>query len=114
MSGFGDFARNARELEQALVRHGVALGIDWSDERAVRALAVEAMQCCRTGSIVEYMRSTDPHQRAKGQIFAMANLMLKLMTSSANTGVHTHGGPAWKAFARALYALDDAGGKPSE
>ena len=36
--------------------------------------------------------------------------MLVNMRQSAEIGVHTHGGPAWKAFGRALYEAYDAGG----
>ena len=42
--------------------------------------------------------------------------MLRTMQESAEEGVLTHGGPAWKAFARALWAESGqgnrAGGQP--
>jgi hypothetical protein len=42
---------------------------------------------------------------AKAELFSVAALMLRVMEkSAANEGVISHGGPAWKAFARALWA----------
>jgi hypothetical protein len=41
---------------------------------------------------------------AKVELFGLAALMLKTMTESATRGFETHGGTAWKSFARALWA----------
>lgn len=106
MSGFENYAQDARDIERALMAHGVALGIDWNNDSAVRALAAESLKA-EPGQIHAFIRSTDPRSRAKGEIFALSSLMLKLMTTSAGMGVHTHGGSAWKAFARALYSLSE-------
>jgi len=111
MSGFGDFSRDARELDHELEVTGIALGIDWNDSVAVHALAAEAL-ASRPDQVEALVRSKLPHERAKGRLFALSNLMLRLMTQSANTGVHTHGGSAWKAFGRALFDLTESGGSP--
>lgn len=102
MSGFGHYARTAKEVEQEMIRRGIALGLDWSDSAALRALAREALSCtseCRLG----LLRNPDYAQRGKGELFALSELMLSTMRQSAQIGVHTSGGPVWKAFGRALY-----------
>lgn len=106
MSGFENFAREAQDIERALEMHGIALGIDWNDSAAVRVLAAEALKS-QPAHIRALVLSKEPASRAKGEIFALSNLMLKLMAESAGVGVHTHGGCAWKSFARALYALTE-------
>jgi hypothetical protein len=111
MSGFSDFARNARDLEHALEVTGVMLGIDWNNDTVVRALATEAL-ASRPEQVEALVRSTDPALRAKGKLFALSNLMLHLMAESASTGVHTHGGCAWKAFGRALFEVSGAPERP--
>ncbi|THF60220.1 hypothetical protein [Pseudothauera rhizosphaerae] len=101
MSGFGHFAQDAEELEREIVRRGIALGIDWSDQAAVRVLAREALSCGPASSL-EALRSPDRQRRARAELFALAELMLRTMAQSAEFGVHTHGGPVWKAFGAAL------------
>lgn len=113
MSGFGHYDRTAREVEQEMVKRGIALGLDWTDSATMRALAREALSCtseCRMG----LLRNPDYTQRGKGELFALSELMLNTMRQSAQIGVHTSGGPVWKAFGRALYeesARTRAGGK---
>ncbi|TXH24660.1 MAG: hypothetical protein E6Q99_06585, partial [Elusimicrobia bacterium] len=51
--------------------------------------------------------SVDPTNRqlmAKAELFGLAALMLRTMAESAEVGVESHGGPAWKAFAQALWS----------
>ena len=102
MSGFGHFARTALELEREIVKRGIAIGIDWDDRVRLRELAREALSCtaeCRLG----LLRNPDYAVRGKGELFALSSLMLMTMRQSAQVGVLTSGGPAWKAFGRALY-----------
>ncbi len=101
MSGFGHFARDAEELEREIVKRGILLGIDWNDHAALRALAREALECDPACSLAA-LRDPDRQRRARAELFALAELMLRTMQQSAEIGVHTHGGPAWKAFGRAL------------
>lgn len=108
MSGFEHYARDAAELEHEFAKLGVALGLDWSNQRAVRALAREALGG-GAGHIEELVRSEDAGQRAKGQLFALGVMMLRTMETSAEQGIHTHGGPCWKAFGRALFEEASAG-----
>ena len=100
MSGFENYAYEAGELELELTRKGVALGIDWNDPVAVRLLAREALNAAsqNLGNA-----SDDPLEEARIEFFGLAQLMLKVMTESADQDIHTHGGPTWKIFAKALW-----------
>jgi len=105
MSGFEDFGRQAQQLEREIVRWGLVLGIDWGDDAQVAALAREA---------VAFQPKThglpaDPRERARVELFGLAQLMLTVMAQSAGEGIHTHGGPAWKALGRALFEASNPG-----
>ena len=104
MSGFEDFSSAARDLDHELEVNGIALGIDWNDVSAVRQLAAESLRS-KPEDVKALLNSQDATARARGKIFVLSNLMLKLMTTSAHIGVHTHGGSAWKAFGQALFAI---------
>ncbi len=100
MTGFEFYSEETQALEQQIERMGIALGIDWSDETQVRELAREALH----GAPAQAAKHNDYRQLAKTELFAVAALMLRVMEKSAeNEGVMTHGGPAWKSFARALW-----------
>lgn len=99
--GFENFDKTADELEHRLQSLGVALGIDWGDAAALKLLAEEALEGGPT-HLQALLRGSDPRERAKGELFGLTVLMLKLMQGSASIGVLTHGGVAWKAFGRAL------------
>jgi hypothetical protein len=101
MSAFENYAEEAIRIEHEIARHGIALGIDWTDDVAVHALAREALSC-RTGSGPNCPPHT-PEGRTKLELFGLAQLMLKVMTESAGDNIETHGGPIWKAFGRALW-----------
>lgn len=104
MTGFEFFSEETQALEQQIVRMGIALGINWSDQAQVRELAREALHGT-TGDSSHAAKHDDYRQMAKTELFAVAALMLRVMEKSAESeGVMTHGGPAWKAFARALWA----------
>ena len=102
MTGFENYTGEAAQIELEMVRKGIALGIDWADEAQLRALAREAL----THGLEQIglaSRSDDFSGRAKADFFGLAQLMLKVMQDSANEGFLTHGGPAWKAFGKALW-----------
>lgn len=104
MAGFEFFSEETRALEQQIVRLGIALGIDWSDEAQVRDLARGALSGS-ADNIHDAVKHVDYPGMAKAELFAVAALMLRVMEKSAQgEGVMAHGGPAWKAFARALWA----------
>jgi hypothetical protein len=43
MAGFENYAEETREIELEIERKGIVLGIDWTDDVQVRALAKEAL-----------------------------------------------------------------------
>lgn len=104
MAGFEHYAQDANEIEQQIVRKGVVLGIDWSDEVQVRALAREALDHSAEDIKRASASPVDYKLLAKVDLFGLAALMLKTMEESAAVGFQSHGGVAWKAFAKALWA----------
>lgn len=107
MAGFENYTAGTREIELEIERKGIVLGIDWRDEAQVRALAREALE--HSGADVKVASSSPVDHRlmAKVDLFGLAAIMLKTMEESAGIGVESHGGPAWKAFAKALWAEAD-------
>ena len=101
MSGFEHYAAEARSLEAEIQRTGIALGVDWSDEAQVRALAREALEKGHE-QIVAAAHGHDRRVLAKAELFGLTELMLKMMLESEHEGIHTQGGPVWQAFGRAL------------
>jgi len=104
MPGFENYGREAEDIEREIVRRGLVLGIDWEDAAQVRTLAREALAARHVADTPE-----DLHARAKLELFGLAQLMLTVMRQSADDGMHTHGGAAWKALARALWQEAGAG-----
>lgn len=107
MSGFGHYARTADELKREIYKRGLALGLDWDDQARLRELARQALSC-KPGCVMKLLRSPIRTEKLTGELFALTELMLDTMRQSAQIGVHTHGGPAWKAFGKALYEASDA------
>lgn len=101
MSGFGHYDRDAAELEREILKRGFLLELDWEDRSALRQLAHEALTISADDTL-QMLHSAEPIQRARAELYGLAMLMLETMRQSAEIGVHTHGGPAWKAFGRAL------------
>jgi hypothetical protein len=104
MSGFENYSREALQIEHEIETKGVILGIDWDDAVQVRELARQALDC-KLGAID--CDPDEPLDRARLELFGLAQLMLTIMKESANEDMHTHGGAAWKAFAHALWAEHD-------
>ena len=100
MSGFENFAAQAEQIEHEIARHGIAIGIDWNDQIAVDQLARDAI-ACRPEDLARHF--DEPDQRARYALFGLAQLMLQVMEESAREKIHTHGGPVWKQFGRALW-----------
>jgi hypothetical protein len=100
MTAFENYGREASQLELEIVRKGIALGIDWGDTAAVDALAREALDFKPGLHSIDH---DDLRQRARYELFGLANLMLKVMAESAQEQMLSHGGTAWKAFGGALW-----------
>ena len=103
MVGFENYAKDTAEIESEIVRKGIALGLDWSNEAEVRALAHEALNHLAEGITMSASEPVDYKRMAKIDLFGLAGIMLKTMEESADYGFQSHGGPAWKAFAKALW-----------
>ena len=104
MSGLENYSRAAAQIEHEIETKGVILGIDWDNPVQVRELARQAFDCKPDALDCD---PDEPLQRARLELFGLAQLMLTVMRESANENIDTHGGPAWKAFARALWAEHD-------
>ncbi len=100
MPNFEHYTEEARRIEQEIVRLGIALGIDWGDEVAIRALARQAL-ASRADHLDQGGDALE--RRTRLELFGLAQLMLNVMAQSAEEGMETHGGPVWKAFGRALW-----------
>ncbi|MDR1063379.1 MAG: hypothetical protein LBL48_05525 [Azoarcus sp.] len=101
MSGFGHYERTAAELENEIVTRGVLLGLDWTDQVQMRALASEALDCTSEQRLA-MLRANDVRVKAKGELFALSTLMLDIMRQSAQTGVRLSDVGIWKTLACAL------------
>ncbi len=104
MSGFENYAESTKEIEIQIERKGVVLGIDWNDDFQVRNLAREALDPAAKNFSISTSAPIDYKLMAKHDLFGLAAIMLRTMEESASVGVETHGGAAWKAFAKALWA----------
>lgn len=104
MAGYENYDESTREIEYEIERKGIVLGIDWSDEHQVRTLAREALNHLQEDLKTAASNPHDYRLRAKIDLFGLAGIMLKTMAESADNGIQSHGGTAWKAFAKALWA----------
>ncbi len=112
VSGFENYDEATRAIELEIERKGVILGIDWTNEVQVRLLAREALlHAAEEAQEMARNENPDPLQRAKVDLFGLAAIMLRTLQESAQEGFLSHGGPAWKAFGRALWAEAAALGK---
>jgi hypothetical protein len=103
-------SQGAAEIETQINRLGLALGIKWDDETQVQAFAREALYHSQEALTQFHQHHDDYQQKAKIELFGLAALMMQIMKNSADEGVHTHGGAAWKSFSRALmHEIGDKG-----
>lgn len=103
MPEFEDYAAEARQIEQEIIRKGVILGIDWDNAAAVRGLARQAL-ARHDETLPLGVSLSSPEGMAKMELFGLAQVALKVMKQSTDDNRFTHGGPAWKSFAQALWA----------
>ncbi|GBG14030.1 MmeI protein [Novimethylophilus kurashikiensis] len=94
--------QQSKDIEHEIERMGIVLGINWDDESQVQSLAKEALEHAQK-AISDYEHAHRDYQKqAKATLFALAAMMMDMMAASADKGIHTHGGNAWKAFSKAL------------
>lgn len=91
------------QIELELMRHMVALGIDWHDDSAMTQLAMECKSFGPANAKAAYA-SNDQRLITKAELFGLASIMLRTMESAANDERDVHGGEIWKAFGRHLYS----------
>ncbi len=103
MAGFEHYSEEIRELEREIERKGIVLGIDWTDEVQVRALAREALEHGSDEVQRVSSGSADRKLMAKVDLYGLAALMLRTMEETAGIGFETHGGSAWKSLGKALW-----------
>ena len=103
MPEFENYSAEAKQIEQEIMRKGVILGIDWNNEAAVKSLARQAL-ARHDETLPLGVSLSSPEGMAKMELFGLAQLMMKVMKQSADDTMFTHGGPVWKAFAKALWA----------
>ena len=104
MNGFNLLhnSQDAAEIETQISRLGLALGIKWDDEAQVLALAKESLYHSKE-TLAQFSQHHDDYRlKAKMELFGLAALMMQIMKDSADEGIHTHGGVAWKSFSKAL------------
>lgn len=95
-------SQGAIEIETQIARLGIALGIKWDDEAQVLDLAKESLYHSKEALAQFSQNHNDYRLKAKMELFGLAALMMQIMKDSADEGIHTHGGVAWKAFSKAL------------
>ena len=89
-------------IETELMRHMIALGLDWHDEVSMIHLAAECKAFGPVQANAAYA-SHDRTQKTKAELFALASIMLKTMASAASENREVHAGEVWKALGKHLY-----------
>ena len=82
-------------------QHGLA-EIKWPWIASAGVAHLIAIAMCNSN--ISASSRVDYKLMAKLDLFGPAGIMLKTMEESASIGIDSHGGPAWKAFAKALWA----------
>jgi hypothetical protein len=101
MSGFGHYDQTVAELENAIAIRCVVIGLDWTDNTQMYALASEALQCT-TEQHLAMLHAPDAQTRARGNLFALAVLMFDTLRQSAQSGLFVEGSGICKALNRAF------------
>lgn len=91
------------QIETELVRHLVALGLDWHDDIAMQQLATECKAFGPSHAQAAYA-SNDRKQKTKAELFALISVMIRTMESAARDDRDVHAGEAWKALGKHLYS----------
>ena len=106
---FENRRQEAKDIALAIERLLVALGIDSEDTAAMADLAGEALDHPRLEEERVKAEAGDRTAMSRYELFGLTQLMLTVMEESAREDHQdVHGNASWKAFARALYALQPA------
>jgi len=90
------------QIEIELMRHMVALGLDWHDEAAMIQLASECKAFGPANAQAAYA-SNEQRLKTKAELFGLVSVMLQTMESAARERRDVHGGEVWKALGKHLY-----------
>lgn len=98
---FENFRRDLDEIEQKLVRLGIALNIDWEDDTRIALLAREAMSWHKADTPLHVDMGNDV-QRGKSELFGMMQLILTLQEDAARSGMNIKAGKIGRKIVQAL------------
>ena len=90
------------QIEIALMRKMIALGLDWHDAMAMKQLASECKVFGPADAEAAYA-SRDQSRITRAELFSLASVMLQTMENASNESRLVHGGEVWKAFGKYLY-----------
>lgn len=89
-------------IETEILRHMIALGIDWHDDAAMTQLATECKAFVPANANAAYA-SKDQNLITKAQLFGLVSTMIQTMENAALDNRDVHAGEVWKAFGKHLY-----------
>jgi hypothetical protein len=90
------------QIETELMRHMIALNIDWHDEAAMTQLATECKNFGPVDATAAYTEK-DRKEITKAELFGLVSIMIRTMESAALDQRDVHGGEVWKALGKHLY-----------
>lgn len=101
--------RNVEMLEHAIAAKLAVLGLDPTNAQQMRDLAREVLDT-DPQKISQHFYASSLEPRVRAELLGLIALMFQTMASAANMGEELHGGPVWKAVARAIYEEAEARG----
>jgi hypothetical protein len=102
MSGFGHYDRTITELVKEIAICCALLGLDWTDDKQVRAVVNESLNCT-SEQLLAMLHASDGRTKARGKLFALFTLLLNTERQSAQVGVKTtSSSKLWQALNRAF------------
>jgi hypothetical protein len=102
MSQIENHRDEVSQIETELMRHMIALGLDWHDEAAMTQLASECKVFGPADAQAAYA-SNEQRLITKAELFGLASVMIRTMENAALEQRDVHGGEVWKAFGKHLY-----------
>lgn len=102
MADLEKLAAEAKQIEAEIVAKGKLVGIDWGNETAVRNLAKQSLASPDATLPIGFSMSS-PEGMAKIELLGLAQMVLKVLQQGDGEDLSGLGGPAWSAFAKALW-----------
>ena len=110
MADFEHYSSTANGIALEIERKLVALNIDWHDDSAMRQLASEALKYDKERKFPG-LEKGGADQLAHMELCGLIALMHGTIAEGAIDGQDIHGSEAWKALARALWAVKGPAGE---